>query len=271
MNYLNKINISELSILLVEPSKTQLKIITKHLTEEGILNIECATSGGQVLKTLEKYQPDLIISSMYLADMTATELVKVIKSSAKQSEIPFMLISSEVRFSALDPIRQAGVIAILPKPFSHEDLKRALRTTIDYIDPEELSLEHYDVEDVRVLVVDDSLTARKHISRVLNSMGITQITHAADGKEGVDIFRESEDAFDLIVTDFNMPEMDGQQLTETIRNILNNPYIPILMVTSEENEARLSNVQQAGISGICDKPFEPETVKEILCRVLDQQ
>jgi two-component system chemotaxis response regulator CheY len=43
------------------------------------------------------------------------------------------------------------------------------------------------------------------------------------------------------------------------------------MVTSEENESRLSNVQQAGISGICDKPFEPETVKEILCRVLDQQ
>ncbi len=142
MSISNKIHISELSILLVEPSKTQLKIITKHLADEDILNIECATSGEQVLKALEKYQPDLIISSMYLADMTATELVKEIKSSVKHSEISFMLISSEVRFSALDPIRQAGVIAILPKPFSHEDLKRALRTTIDYIDPEELTLEH---------------------------------------------------------------------------------------------------------------------------------
>lgn len=271
MSNTHKIHMSDLSILLVEPSKTQLKVITNHLAEEGVLKIECATSGEQALVALKKYQPDLIISSMYLADMTATELVQEIKSIDEYKEIPFMLISSEMRFSALDPIRQAGVIAILPKPFSHEDLKRALRTTIDYIDPEELTLEHYDIEDIRVLVVDDSLMARKHITRVLNSMGIAQITYAKNGKEGVEVFSQAEDAFDLIVTDFNMPEMDGGELISAIRNELNNPYIPILMVTSEENEARLNNVQQAGVSGICDKPFEPQTVKEILCRVLNDE
>ncbi len=265
----SRINISDLSILLVEPSAMQLKVISNHLTAEKVLNIESATSGAEAIKILIDFEPDLIISSMYLPDMTATELVMQIKATQRLKDIPFMLISSETRFTALDPIRQAGVVAILPKPFNHADLKRALRSTIDFIDPEEITLEHYDVESIRVLVVDDSSMARKHIVRVLNNMGISNIKQATNGKEGIDVFSQSEDEFDLIVTDYNMPEMDGRELIHHIRTELNNAFIPILMVTSEENEIRLSNIQQAGVSGICDKPFEPQTVKEMLFRILD--
>lgn len=266
----NQVHISDLSILLIEPSRTQLKVIKNHLIEEGIVTIDCATSGEEALEEISGYQPDLIISSMYLADMTAVDLLEKIKSTDEVKNIPFMLISSEMRLSVLDPVRQAGVVAILPKPFNHDDLKRALRTTIEYLDPQELSLESFDVEDIRVLVVDDSSMARKHIIRVLNGMGIVKIAQAKDGREGVDIFSQVEDAFDLIVTDLNMPEMDGIELTEAIRNELDNPYIPILMVTSEHNEARLNNVHQAGVTGIFDKPFNPQTVKEVLKRVLDE-
>lgn len=269
MKHTNRLTASDLSILLIEPSKTQLKVITHHLSSEGIRNIEGLNTGNDALQSLNRYKPDLIISSMYLPDMTATSLVKQIKQSDKLKEIPFMLISSETRFDALDPIRQAGVIAILPKPFNHEDLKRALRTTIDYIDPEEISLVHYDIENIKVLLVDDSLMARKHIIRVFNNMGITQITEAKNGKEGVEIFSQSEHEFDLIVTDYNMPEMDGGELVSCIRNEIDNAFIPILMVTSEENETKLSHVLQAGVSGICDKPFEPQSVKEMLFRILD--
>lgn len=267
---MSQINLIELSILLVEPSKTQSKVIMSHLAKEGVADIECVDSGQLALQKLNQYQPDLIISSMYLSDMTATDLVVQVKNDEGLKEIPFMLISSETRFSALDPIRQAGVVAILPKPFNHEDLKRALKTTLDYLDPEQIDLEQYDIEDLRVLVVDDSGMARKHIIKVLNNMGINRITEAKNGQQGVDIFSKENQAFDLIVTDYNMPEMDGKQLTETIRNELDNPYIPILMVTSENNQARLGNIQQAGVSGICDKPFEPQTVKEILYRVFDE-
>ncbi len=264
-----QIDVTDLSILLIEPSKVQLKVIMNHLIEEGVSNIESASSGGEAIDMLNQHTADLIISSMYLPDMTATELVLQVKSSERLKDVPFMLISSETRFSALDPIRQAGVVAILPKPFNHDDLKRALRNTIEYIDPKEIVFEHYDIEAVRVLVVDDSPMARKHIVRVLNNMGISKITEAKDGKEGVNIFSQEQDAFDLIVTDYNMPEMDGRELIEHIRTEMKNAFIPILMVTSEENETRLSNIEQAGVSGICDKPFEPDTVKEMLFRVLD--
>jgi len=180
-----------------------------------------------------------------------------------------MLVSSETSIKVLEPIRQAGVVAILPKPFDHADLHRALRTTIDYIDPEEMELESYDIEELNVLLVDDSLTARNHIKRVLTSLGIQNIQTANDGLQAAQIL--SDASFDLIVTDLNMPEMDGEQLTEFVRTELGNTYVPILMVTSESDEARLGNVQQSGVSAIVDKPFEPQSIREILYRVLDEQ
>jgi two-component system chemotaxis response regulator CheY len=264
------LEIADLSILVIEPSSTQLKVIVQHLQNEGISHIEGVSTAEQAQVSLQTFQPDLIVSAMYLPDQMATELIKELKHDEAYKDIPFMLISSENSPKILDIVRQSGVVAILPKPFNHEDLKRALKTTIEYIDPEELELEYYDIEKLRVLVVDDSNLARKHITRVLNNMGINNIITANDGTEAVELFQAEAEAFDLIVTDYNMPEMDGQQLTQYIREELNNPFIPILMVTSEHDEARLSNIQKAGVSAIFDKPFEPQTVKEMLYRILEE-
>lgn len=260
-------NPSELSILLVEPSSMQQKVILSHLKEAGVASIDTVDTGEEAITFVKKYPPDLIISAMYLPDMSATELLATLRQLDTERDVNFMLVSSETKFSALDPIRQAGVIAILPKPFVYDDLDRALRTTLDYIAPEEIALKNYDVTDLNVLVVDDSSTARKHLSRVLKNIGIHKLTLAVDGLDAIE--KIEADSFDLIVTDFNMPEMDGQQLIEYVRNDMGNTLTPILMVTSEDNETRLGNVHQAGVSAICDKPFEPQSVREILFRVLD--
>ena len=260
-------NPSELSILLIEPSSMQQKVILSHLKEAGITSIDTASNGAEALGHVEKYPPDLVISAMYLPDMSATELLATLRQLDTERDVNFMLVSSETKFSALDPLRQAGVIAILPKPFDYEDLDRALRTTLDYIAPEEIALKNYDVTDLNVLVVDDSSMARKHLSRVLTNIGITKLTTAVNGLEAIE--KIEADEFDLIVTDFNMPEMDGQQLIEYVRTEMGNTFIPILMVTSEDNETRLGNVHQAGVSAICDKPFEPQSVREILFQILD--
>lgn len=258
---------SSLSILLVEPSPTQSKIITSHLTEEGVEQIDSVSNGEEAIAFVQKYPPDLVISAMYLPDMSATELLSELRHRKDFESINFMLISSETAFTVLDPIRQAGVIAILPKPFAHQDLERALRTTLDYISPEELALASYDVDEINVLIVDDSMTSRNHIARVLTDMGIENITKAENGLDAIAML--SDRAFDLIITDLNMPEMDGQQLIEHVRHEMGNTYIPIMMVTSEHDAARLSSVQKSGVSAICDKPFEPQAVREILFRVLD--
>jgi two-component system chemotaxis response regulator CheY len=258
--------IANLSILLVEPSEVQQKIIIKSLAESGVKQVETAATQAQVLSLLESYHPDLVISSMYLSDGTADSLLQKIRLNPATEHQPFMLISSERNKKYIEQLRQSGVLAILPKPFSAKAITRALKATLDIISEEEVDLDHFDVTLLRVLVVDDSRFARKHIIRVLAGMGIPEPVEAENGKEA--IAHLSEQSFDLIVTDYNMPEMDGRELTETVRGSNAYSHIPILMVSSEANDTHLANIAQAGVDAICDKPFEPATVRELLYKIM---
>ena len=118
------------------------------------------------------------------------------------------------------------------------------------------------LDKITVLVVDDSRLARKQIVRTLKMMGIEKFSEAVDGKDAMPII--DKEYFDLIVTDYNMPEVDGQELIEFIRNESTQSSVPILMVTSEGNMNKLAAVEQSGVSAICDKPFEPKTVKTMI-------
>jgi len=263
---MQKITLDQLSVLLVEPSSTQQRIITNHLNGFGVMKIDTVATGNTAIDTMDKDKHDLVISAMHLEDMTGTELVQNMRMDDSTSDIPFMLISSETDFRYLEPIRQAGVIALLPKPYELDQLRRALFSTVHLLDPDSLDTTELHPEALEVLVVDDSFTARKHIKRVLSNMGVEKLSEAENGLEAVEIIKTKE--FDLIVTDYNMPEMDGKQLVEHIRNNSSQKTIPVLMVSSESDDNRLAAVQQAGVSAICDKPFEPETVKELLIKML---
>ena len=262
----NNISISDLHILLVEPSSAQRRIIMEEMNSVGIINIDEASNGQEALESMEKYTPDLVVSAMYFEDMNGNNIINAMRVNDELKDVPFMLVSSETDEHYLEPLRQAGVIAILPKPFEKLALKKALYATLDYISPDHLELEEFDVEDLRVLVVDDSLMARKHISRILSLMGIEKIVEGKDGVEAVELLKEN--MYDLIVTDYNMPEMDGRALIEYVRKQSAQPDIPILMVTSETNETRLASIQQSGVSAICDKPFETSTVREMIQRIM---
>jgi two-component system chemotaxis response regulator CheY len=218
---------------------------------------------------MQAYPPDLVISALYLPDMSGTDLVHAMRRDDALEDTSFMLISSETRFRYLDPIRQAGAIAILPKPFSQDELKIALNTTLDFLDPGSLQLDNYDPENIEVLIVDDSPLARKFIRRVLSTIGLERFSEAGDGIEAMELI--ADNFFDLIVTDYNMPRMDGRELVEHIRSGSSQASVPVLMVTSEQNENRLAAVQQAGISAVCDKPFEPESVRRLVEQALSEQ
>mgnify|MGYP000261655724 CR=1 FL=1 len=260
------ISINELSILVVEPSSFQQKVICQELEDSGCSEIETASSVQDALQFMERYTPDLAISAMYLPDGDGVELVTKMRNNTSLEKIPFMLISSETRPDHIEPIRQAGSVAILPKPFCHEDLVKALQATLAFVDPEELNLEDYDVDELQILVVDDSDFSLKHISRMLENIGVQKIIVAHDGKEALEKIEAHE--FDLIFTDFNMPNMDGEQLTQHIRTHSSQPYVPILMVTSEQNETRLNGVKQAGVNAVCDKPFSPDDMKSLMANLL---
>lgn len=261
-----KLSLQDLSILLVEPSIPQSRIIVDRLRQVGIDNIEIAGNGRQALDLMQVHVPDLVLSAMYFDDMTGTELIGAMRAGDRLAEVPFMLVSSERNAQRLEPVRQAGVMAILPKPFEVGDLKTALYASLDYMEPSDLALADIDAEDLRVLVVDDSRFALNHISQLLRNMGIEKIHAASNGREAAEAIRDTQ--FDLVITDFNMPEMDGEQLIQYIRHLSEQPDVPVLMITSERDQTRLASVQQAGVSALLDKPFDPSTVKTLLQRLL---
>jgi two-component system chemotaxis response regulator CheY len=78
---MSSMNLSDLSILLIEPSAMQRKVILTHLIEEGVSKIDGVETGEIALELLKNYAPDLIISAMYLPDMTATELLSTIRTT----------------------------------------------------------------------------------------------------------------------------------------------------------------------------------------------
>jgi two-component system chemotaxis response regulator CheY len=204
---------------------------------------------------------------MYLPDGSANDLIDKIRKNEETESQHFMLISSERNREQLEHLRQSGVLAILPKPFTKKDLKRAIHATLDLIVEEEIDLEMFDPRTLRVLVTDDSRMARKHISKTLNTMGIEDIQFAENGKEAIELLNTTE--FDLIVTDYNMPEMDGRELTEAVRQDPALAHIPILMVSSNSEDSQLSNIAQEGVDAICGKPFEPAIVRQLLAKILN--
>lgn len=258
---------ADLHVYLVEPSALQARVITALLGEQGIVSVERFDSAAAMFERLATQLPSLVISALYLPDMAGTEVVRRLRADPVTEFLPFILVSSETRPQVLEPVRQSGVCGILPKPFSAAQLATALRATLDYLDADaDLDVDPADLETLKVLVVDDSPSARKFIRRVLENLGVRHFSEAANGREAVAILEET--MVDLVVTDYNMPEMDGQALTDHIRHKSWQNSVPVLMVTSEHDAGRLAAVEEAGVSGICDKPFEPATVKALLNKIL---
>lgn len=254
--------LKELVILLIEPSSAQSKIIIRQCHELGINHIDRVKSGTQALELLDSSDHDLVISAMYLPDMTGADLITLIRKDTGKRELVFMLISTETNVYQLEPVRQAGAVAILPKPFSVRELQKALITTIDFPDFSQPGIYSFDPEKMTVLVVDDSKFSRDQIISTLRKMGIEYFYQAADGKEAIPVIENKY--FDLIVTDYNMPEIDGKALIDYVRNRSNQPAVPILMVTTEGDMNKLAAVEQSGVSAICDKPFEPRAVRNMI-------
>lgn len=254
--------LNSLFVLLVEPSNSQKKIVINQLEELGISQYQSVDTGQQALEVVDNEQPDLVISAMFLEDMSGTELVLEMRANPLAEDIPFMLISSVTSRAELEPIKQAGASAVLPKPFNAGDLKRAILATMDWDNPDIIRLDNFDSSALRVLLVDDSQMARHMISRTLNKMGIQNITQACDGREALPLIQNQK--YDLVISDYNMPKMDGHELLVYIRHNSNQPEVPVLMVTTEGDESKLAAVQHEGVSAIVDKPFDVVSVKQLI-------
>ena len=118
-----------------------------------------------------------------------------------------------------------------------------------------------------ILAVDDSPSIRKMVSFTLQSAGY-EVIMANDGDEALDIAQKSPDV-SLVLTDVNMPKMDGITLVKHLRNLRDYKFKPILILTTESSQEKKMMGKQAGATGWIVKPFDPEQLLNTLRRVLD--
>ena len=256
-----------LSVFLVEPSPVQAKFIAAELKMVGVARIRVFETGAAALDEMRVSAPSVVISALYLPDMSGTDLVYAMRDDPLLMDVAFVLVSSETRPQVLEPVRQSGACGILPKPFTDKQLRTVLSTTLDYLNPDSsLLAEHVDLEEIVVLIVDDSVTSRHYVRHVFENLGVTRFLEARNGREAVGILEGT--LVDLVITDFNMPEMDGQALVEHIRKRSWQKSVPVLMVTSEQNMNRLAGMEEFGVAGICNKPFVVEVIKPLLAKIL---
>jgi two-component system chemotaxis response regulator CheY len=121
---------------------------------------------------------------------------------------------------------------------------------------------------MKILVVDDFSTMRRIIKNLLKDLGFTNIQEADDGSTALPMLQQGD--FDFVVTDWNMPGMQGIDLLRAIRADDNLKHIPVLMVTAEAKKEQIVAAAQAGVNGYVIKPFTAATLKEKLAKIFER-
>ncbi len=120
--------------------------------------------------------------------------------------------------------------------------------------------------DITILLVDDSGTMRKIEKMSLGKLGYKNIIEAENGKVGLQKLEENK--VDLIISDWNMPEMNGLQFVNAVRADERFKDIPIIMLTTVNTEQEIITIMQAGANAFINKPFTPEKLKEKIDEIL---
>ncbi len=120
---------------------------------------------------------------------------------------------------------------------------------------------------MKLLVVDDSSTMRRIIKNTLARLGYKDVLEGADGVEGWDAIDTNPDV-EMLITDWNMPEMNGLELVKKVRSDERFVDLPIIMVTTEGGKSEVITALKAGVNNYIVKPFTPQVLKEKLGAVM---
>lgn len=119
----------------------------------------------------------------------------------------------------------------------------------------------------KVLFVEDSLTMRRIIANSLKQVGFDNIIEAENGADAME--KLAGQAIDLVVTDWNMPEMNGAELVQVLRSLPQYQEVPIVMVTTRGMQEDVITAMKLGVNGYIIKPFTPDVLGEKIKSVLN--
>ena len=227
-------------------------------------NVHAVATGKDALEQFSTYSPTVVLSSMKLSDMSGLELAARIRDSIRCPDTGIILMSGDDWSSDRQTAAtRLGRTQMIRKPFDAQGLRKIIEQTLNDQDRNQQPLDG--LSELRVLIVDDSAVARRHEQQTLTRLGFSRFTQADDGVTAIEELEKA--SFDLVVTDYNMPQMDGQQLITYIRQASNHRDVSIIMVTTEFDPQKLAAIYQLGVSAICNKSFDLELVRNIVMKL----
>ncbi len=271
--------VAPLSVLVVEPSRMQARVVRGYLDALQIPVAGVVANGADAIAAVRAQKPGAIVATLYLDDMTGIELAKQVRDEIKDHAPGFVLIGSDVEETDSTSLSQLNRTILLQKPFTSAQLQQSLSlVTGNSHGPASTDFSVAGIEGsasgvtnrnkraaMKVLIVDDSSVARANERSVLQGLSFTNFVEVADGAQA--IAATAREKFDLIVTDYNMPLMDGHALVAYLRQTPGTAAIPIIMVTTETDPKILDPVRRLGVAGICGKQFLQVDVQAIVDRL----
>ena len=246
-------------ILLVDDSRLIHASVGRIIDENGFKLIH-AMDGVEGLEKAIEYIPDLIISDLDMPNMNGYEMCQEIKQRNVTQDIPVVILSTRGTGLDIDKGFDVGANDFLTKPVDEAELISRINLTLS--SQGESSLRE------KILVVDDSMLVLNMMKQGLSQQGFEVLT-ANDGQEGYDVAVEHEP--DLIITDFNMPKMDGRELTRALKSREELSNIPVLMLTAADSDTDQKKGKHAGISAFLSKPFPPDKLVVIAEKLIAER
>lgn len=123
-------------------------------------------------------------------------------------------------------------------------------------------------KNMKILIVDDFSTMRRIIKNLMRDLGFNNTSEADDGKTALPMLQNGD--FDFLITDWNMPGMQGIDLLKAVRADQRLAKLPVLMVTAEAKREQIVEAAQAGVNGYVVKPFTAATLKEKIDKIFER-
>ncbi len=242
-------------VLLVDDSRVIHQMIAGILTHENY-ELFHAYNGKQALEMIPKVSPDLVITDIEMPEMSGYEVCSWVKNHKDYSRLPVIISSTLSQSFEIDKGFDAGADDYMVKPVDADEMINKLRGFL--YNEMKKQREH-------LLVVDDSKVMLSIVVNALENQGF-RVSTATKGDEGLKLAQSLSPA--LVITDFEMPGMNGRELTRKLRQQDAFKLLPIVMLTGRDEQVEKTKARAAGVSEFVTKPFTADKMLALVERLL---
>ncbi len=269
-------------VLVVDDNATNRRILTEVLWRWGLKPV-AAASGAEAIALMRRAREarhpfPLVITDVHMPEMDGFELAAKLRSSPHGVDAEVLMLTSGDRPGDIGRSRRLGVFSLLLKPVRREELKDAIARALNRPGYSETAEENARPQaqakrkprpaaHSHILLADDNLVNQRVVQRMLEKAG-HRVTVVSDGREAVEALKNTQSGkgFDLVLMDVQMPQMDGLEATQAIRECerRGSEHVPIIALTAHAMKGDRDKCLAAGADGYLAKPIHTADLLEVV-------